>query len=116
MEDATGAACRAVFTLFPQNGQRIVRRASGVNHQRLVELASCLDVGAKAVALPLHVSYAALAETEIVQPGFSNADHAWQLAQTQQILQRRFGDVLVVGMDPNRGPKILILRRQSVNR
>ncbi len=60
------------------------------------------DVGAEALALPFQVA----CKPEIVEPGLADRQNSRVVGQTHQLVNRGLRRILVVGVDPHRGPQL----------
>ena len=86
-----------------------------MDDQRQTGDATGFDVHAEAVALPRHVGDAAAVQTEVIQTGLTDRDHARVLCQGQQIGHIRLADAFVVGVDAGGGPKVVVSQGQRVD-
>ena len=72
-------------------------------------------MGTEALALPLHVSYAAAVEAVVVQAGLANALHARQAAEFQQFLQRGLFQTFGIGVYTSRRPEVVVAHGQCMH-
>ena len=113
------AACtittRSALAFLVQDRQRIAGGVSGVDDQRKAGLAGSTNMHPKSVALPCHVCNSALAQPEIVKPGFSDTHDLGQSRAPYQVVNRGLGHALVVRMHTDAGPKIVVSGGQRMD-
>jgi hypothetical protein len=87
-----------------------------MNYQGQLGLLRSLNMDPETVTLPSHVGHRALAKAVIVEASFPNSQDFGQCGTREQIIQRGFLRIFLIGVNTHRAPKIRMARGQGVNR
>ncbi len=102
-------AARLARALLGHDAQRVFRRRTRVDDQRLLRGVRRADVGAKALALPFHIRDRAAFQAVVVEAGLADRDHLRMLGQLDEFGETRLAHILVIRMHPDRRIHVLVL-------
>jgi hypothetical protein len=86
-----------------------------MNDERFAGLARSPNMHPKTFTLPSHVSHSAIAQAEIVQPGFTDTNDLGPCGPKQKIIQARLCHAFIVWVNTDTAPKIVITDGQSMD-
>ena len=110
--EAMHHAADLIGPFLAHDGERVLGRATGMNHQRFATFTRSANVCAEPLSLPLKIAV----QTVVIEPGFTNRLYLGVLRSREQIGDRRFFNVFIVGMHTRRCVNIRVPFRQGNDR